>query len=77
MPCLLCQKTKRKSEYQKKGSEIKQKNEEEGDEVFMKPSGSHHEEYREFYESTIVTFRDEYEVIISGPRRLKIDSFDL
>ena len=76
MPCLSCQKTKRKSDYQKNGSEIEQNNE-EGGEVVMKPSGSHHEEYREFYESTIVTFRDEYEVIISGPRRLKIDSFDL
>ena len=76
MPCLSCQKTKRKSDYQKKGSEIEQNNE-DGGEVVMKHSGSHHEEYREFYESTIVTFRDEYEVIISGPRRLKIDSFDL
>ena len=76
MPCLSCQKTKRKSDYQKKESNIEQNNE-EGGEVVMKPSGSHHEEYREFYESTIVTFRDEYEVIISGPRRLKIDSFDL
>ena len=76
MPCLSCQKTKRKSDYQKKGSEIEQNNEERG-EVAMKPAGSHHEEYREFHESTIVTFRDEYEVIISGPRRLKIDSFDL
>lgn len=75
MPCLLCQKPKRKSEHQKNGPEIELKNEEDG-EVFMK-SGSHNEEYREYYESTIVTFRDEYEVIISGPRRLKIDSFDL
>ena len=77
MPCLSCQKTKRKSEYQKRGSEVEQNKEEEGGEVVMRSSGGHHEEYREFYESTIVTFRDEYEVIISGPRRLKIDSFDL
>ena len=76
MPCLLCQKPKRKSGYVKKATEAELKNEEDS-EVFMKPYRSHHEEYREFYESTIVTFRDEYEVIISGPRRLKIDSFDI
>ena len=61
MPCAWCNK-----KYQKRRSQIQMRN--------QKIDDSYHEEY---YESTIISFRGEFEVVISGPRRLNIDAFDL